>query len=134
MRTNLLVLLTVAPVASATAQPKQPPTSAVACVPSDAGTRWVVAAGIATACFAADDGKPERCWSFSPKAAPKPVAVPAKEAPPKPEAEVRDDGRIVSACVGTTCKKLGKKTLAALAKARSTGQDVFGRPITTVVT
>lgn len=105
------------PVQPAKPMPPKAPAKAP-CAPLDGPSpRWVIANGSVTACFAADEGSPESCFAFSPTAAPKPVAAPPKAAPPKNDAEVKDDGGKLSVCVvGTPCKPLGKKLVAAIAK------------------
>jgi hypothetical protein len=113
------LLLTVS--GAALAQPKAPakPSAKPACVPAEVETRWVVAGGLATVCFKPEETKPEQCWAYSSTVAPRSVPAPAVVVVPKPEAEVRDEGGVPSACVGTKCKKLGKKTAAAIAKAKA---------------
>jgi hypothetical protein len=89
------------------AAPKKP-----LCVPGDTSAMTMFGSGgKAIACWEATGD----CMSIDDN-----KAV-ARLAPPKPPAEVRDDNGKVSACNAKTCKPLGKKLAAAVAKARAQG-------------
>ena len=58
--------------------------------------------------------KPHLCLALTASGAPKPVAEPVTVTDTQPAVEVRGEGALASVCMGTRCKKLGKRVVAAL--------------------
>lgn len=83
------------------------------CAPKDADLELRVHDGAPVVCGGG------ACFAFDASGKPARMAAPAAAA--RLGAEVRDDAGKPSACAGTTCKPLGARLAAALAKARADG-------------
>ena len=99
------------------AQPKPPAKQAGVCAPAHLDALDVHVAGAhAVACWKEHD-QPAQCISATP------TSQPQRAVPPAPalsrSAPVRQENGAWVACVGTTCKKLGKKAAAGAKKAEA---------------